>query len=338
MGTKQTLDNLAVVIPAHSDQETLNATLQSFFDNVPTGDYPKALIVVDNNSDPALTLDPSFSDRGIPIELVKESTPGPAAARNRGWRIGADDYESQWTLFVDCGCEFTDNSISGYRDALQEGVAGYQGKIEAKGTDWLSKYYDSADGRGVLSPMGDEETGPDCLITANALVKTEVLQDIGGFNPVFPKAAGEDVDMSIRMKWVHGHRLAFALGARMKHDWLERAGSKVVHGEDLHTLAKRYKRYGEGNALLDHMYPEAMFAPVQELPAGAQELLKKVESLSPHEEVPDTAFTSHELDLVRGAAFHEGFNKKRDELVAQPLWTKSAVRPSQDHAPDLPLR
>ena len=308
--------NLVIVIPAKATQETLDKTIASFYENVPEADYPKALVVVDNNSNPPLKIDEKFQDRGLTIELLAEETVGPAAARNTGWRHGALQHNSELTLFIDCGCEFTKDTIGGYKSVLSEEILAYQGKIEGKTKDWLSHFYD--DTMRTLVPLltSTDEQGVTCpgyIVTANTMVKTSALEMTGGFNEIFPTAAGEDVDLGMRLARLG--KLAFADDSITKHAWLEHSGNEVL-GQDVKTLASRYERYGKGNAYLARLYPqyEEIIRPK---PPGeeASEVVTKVALLADTE--PSPHFSEDELKLLIKASLSQGYETQMAKLKAE---------------------
>lgn len=104
------------------------------------------------------------------------------------------------------------------------------------GKDWLSRYYES---QGVLRPMAWTEDGrPQYLISANCLVHRSALERVGGFSERFPLAAGEDVDLGLRLSQIGALR------------WC--ADASVIHDFEpsMRAFFSRFFRYGRGNRML----------------------------------------------------------------------------------------
>jgi len=103
---------------------------------------------------------------------------------------------------------------------------------------------------------------PAYLITANALVNAEAFQAVGGFNEAFASAAGEDVDLGLRL-WKVGS-LAFAEEALVFHDF----------EPDLKSFQHRFERYGAGNRQLSILHgldlTPGRFRPEEDNPLNRQ--------------------------------------------------------------------
>jgi GT2 family glycosyltransferase len=91
---------------------------------------------------------------------------------------------------------------------------------------------------GILfPPMQDGE--PQAIVTANAAVSIAAFQAVGGFDTSFPFAAGEDLDLGLRLRQLGG--ISWAPDATVRHRFRE----------SLHDFEKRFERYGAGNAHLE---------------------------------------------------------------------------------------
>ena len=206
------------------------------------GATPGELIVVDNNSSPALEL-PSvaIADMPFPVRLLRCARPGPAAARNVGARAAA----GEWLLFTDSDCLPAADLIAAYVRCAMDGALGYAGRVVCGDQDCFSRYYDS---QGIfLPPAVDTIDGlarPQSLITANCLVWRTAFDDVGGFDECFPEAAGEDVDLGLRL-WELG-LLGFAPDAVVGHEITEGFAG----------FRRRFLRYGRGNARLEARHHE----------------------------------------------------------------------------------
>ena len=155
---------------------------------------------------------------------------GPAAARN----AGAAEATGEWLLFTDSDCAPTPSFITGYIEAMS-GAVGYAGSVCAVGDGWLAGYYES---QSILVPPLGAYDPPLHLITANALVWRPVFETVGGFDERFPDAAGEDIDLGLRLRQFG--ELAYAPAAAVVHDF----------GASVTQFVRRFVRYGRGNRRL----------------------------------------------------------------------------------------
>ncbi|MFT3766252.1 MAG: glycosyltransferase family 2 protein [Minicystis sp.] len=159
---------------------------------------------------------------------------GPARARN----VGAKLATGSWLLFTDSDCEPTNSWVKGFIPALNGSIA-YAGGVRAKGSDRLSRYYDTQ--RTLVPPPG-RPGYPAYLVTANALVWRVAFDAVGGFDERFPYAAGEDIDFGLRL-WRIGD-ISYAPEALVVHDF-EPTWTAFV---------SRFIRYGRGNRFLAAHY------------------------------------------------------------------------------------
>ena len=88
---------------------------------------------------------------------------------------------------------------------------------------------------GAQLPSG----GADYLITANAVFRRELLQELGGFDEGFGAPAGEDVDLSWRVR-AQGFRLETRPKPHVLHD----------HRATLRGILQTYRKHGWGRAQL----------------------------------------------------------------------------------------
>jgi glycosyltransferase involved in cell wall biosynthesis len=233
---------VSVVVPVRDNQRGVDRLLRAFVD-MPIGARPAEVLVVDNLSSPPVVLPEGIDS----VRLLRCATPGPAAARNVGWRAS----HSPWILFTDADCIPTWSTISGFADALDGSVA-YAGRVRAIGNGLLAEYYES---QGTLLPMWREDSRPAYFVTANALVWREALEAVEGFRESFDDAGGEDVDLSIRLRAVGS--LGFAGDAVVLHEF----------GDGFGQFVRRFARYGRGNRQVMSLHKNAGMAPRPVMPA-----------------------------------------------------------------------
>tara|TARA_R110002096_G_C14449054_1_gene711374 strand:- start:30 stop:950 length:921 start_codon:yes stop_codon:yes gene_type:complete len=231
-------NEISIVIPVKDNQSGIDNYLTKFFETHSKSDFPKEIIIVDNNSSPNIKIKSEFENFGLPIELIECKKIGPASARNKGAKIA----KGKWLLFNDSDCIPTKSIIKGYLKADNNSVA-YAGNIKSLDNDKLSKYYESQE---ILIPLKTyNENGdfvPQYLITANSLIWRKAFNEIGGFNEQIEIAGGEDVDLGLRLSEIGN--LSYAFDSVAIHDF----------SDGILGFYKRFKRYGEGNRIIEELW------------------------------------------------------------------------------------
>lgn len=227
---------ITIIIPVKNNQKGICIFINEFFKTHSFENFPKEIIIVDNNSDSEIKI--KNNNYPIPILILKCSKIGPASARN----LGVKNAQTEWILFTDSDCVPTESFINGYLK-IQNGSVGYAGNVKAHGQDILSKYYEQQE---ILIPpkVYDQpnESRPDYLITANCLIWRKAFEQIGGFNEHIKIAGGEDIDLGFRLLKIG--QLSYALDSIVKHNF----------GNGLFEFKERFKRYGYGNKIISHLY------------------------------------------------------------------------------------
>lgn len=232
----QTSDEITIVIPVKDNQEGIDIFLTEFFKTHPIGNLPKEIIIVDNNSNPAIKI--SCNDFPIAVKLLQCNKIGPASARN----LGVEQAQTDWILFTDSDCVPTESFISGYLK-VQDGSVGYAGNIKADRHGIISKYYEQQE--ILMPPKVYEQPNrprPDYLITANCLVWREAFEKVGGFNEQIKIAGGEDIDLGFKL--LNIGQLTYAFDSVAKHNF----------GNGLRGFRERFMRYGQGNRIVGELY------------------------------------------------------------------------------------
>lgn len=243
-GSEIEITDISIIIPVKNNQSGIEDILKSFFDSQKPEDYPKEIIIVDNNSDIPLHIPAEYQNSGISIKTFECKRLGPAAARN----VGVDNALGNWILFVDSDCIFTESTIRGYLCA-ESGAIAYAGFTDAIGDDSLSRYYI---GEEILfAGRKKNKQGklvPKYLVTANTLVYKPAFDLVGGFNEYFIHAGGEDVDLGFRLSEIGEMR--YALDSVVLHNF----------NDGLKGFYKRFKRYGMGNQILQEIHDIFFFS------------------------------------------------------------------------------
>lgn len=226
--------DISIIIPVKNNQLGIDNFFKGFLNTQSQANYPREIIVVDNNSEPPISIPEEHKLSGLTIRLLKCNQIGPASARN----LGLKHSTGNWIVFTDSDCIPTESFLTGYKSALN-GSVGYAGNIQALGNDNLSKYYQAQ--RILIPPTVEDEAGilrPYYLITANTLILKPALELIGGFDEHIPIAAGEDIDLGFRLREIG--ELSYSTRSLVYHDF----------GAGYISFIQRFFRYGQGNRLV----------------------------------------------------------------------------------------
>ena len=232
----QTTVEITIVIPVKDNQNGIDLFLTEFFSTHSAVNFPREIIIVDNNSVPKIEL--KRTDFPISVRLLTCSKIGPASARN----FGVQHSQTDWILFTDSDCVPTKNLLTGYIK-VQNGSVGYAGNIKAYGQDIISKYYEQQE--ILLPPKVYEQPNrprPDYLITANCLVWRPAFDKVGGFNETIKIAGGEDIDLGFKL--LNIGELTYAFDSIAKYNF----------GDGIWDFKERFVRYGFGNKIISKLY------------------------------------------------------------------------------------
>lgn len=258
--------DISIVIPVRNNQLGIDNFFKAFLNTQAQANYPREIIVVDNNSSPPIFIREEHKFSSLTIHLLTCNKIGPASARN----LGLKHSTGNWIIFTDSDCVPTESFLTGYKLALN-GAVGYAGNIQALGNDNLSRYYQA---QGILIPPPvEDEPGilrPYYLVTANTLIWKPALELIGGFDEHMPIAAGEDIDLGFRLREIGN--LCYATRSLIAHDF----------GAGYINFIQRFCRYGQGNRLValkhDIDLKPQLFKPA--LPTTFHRFLSAIQYLS----------------------------------------------------------
>lgn len=140
-------------------------------------------------------------------------TPHPVAAA-RARNLGAAHAQGDYLLFIDADCIAAPDLIERMVERLGAGamvVCG--GVVVDDGGYWsiCDNLLVFADYR-TTSPAGERAWAP----SLNLCIQRSLFEGSGGFDERFPGAAGEDIDLSLRLR-AAGVRILFEPGARVIH-------------------------------------------------------------------------------------------------------------------------
>ncbi|HZO84189.1 MAG TPA: glycosyltransferase [Verrucomicrobiae bacterium] len=213
-------------------------TLKSCLDSLTRLNYPDyEVIVVDDGSTDAT---PEIAQRYSQFHYLRQANHGLSVARNSG--IAAS--RGEIVAFTDSDCRADEDWLNYLvADLLSHEFHGIGGHNFLPPDDsWVAAAVMASPGgpAHVMLTDRDAEHVPGC----NMAFYKWVLEDAGGFDPVFRKA-GDDVDMCWRLL-ERGRRIGFSAAGFVWH----------YRRSNVAAYLKQQSGYGEAEALLAHKHPE----------------------------------------------------------------------------------
>jgi glycosyltransferase involved in cell wall biosynthesis len=203
----QTRPRASVVIPAYNAAGTLPDCLAAIAQQtLSPADYET--IVADDGSDDDTARLAAQHGAGLVLQLPHR---GPAAARNSG--IGAA--RGEVILFTDADCRPAHDWLEQMLRPLEEPlVSGVKGSYRSDQREVVARlaqceFEERYDRQERLASI-------DFVDSYAAAFRAQVLREAGGFNPAFPQANNEDVELSYRLA-ERGCRLVFNRQAVVFH-------------------------------------------------------------------------------------------------------------------------
>jgi GT2 family glycosyltransferase len=228
--------HLRAIVPTFRDWDEARITVDSLLACTPR---PAEIVLVNDNHEPDV---PAWTRR-YPIFVVNYAgNRGPSHARNEGVRFDSGR-PIDWLYFTDTGCtrareffgELIEASMAMPRTTVAI-AAPVIGVVESPHSTPINYYMTE---EAILNPPRDER-GPQAIITANAALSAVAFLGVEGFNTAYPFAAGEDLDLGVRLRHLG------VIG------WAERAIVRHAFEESVEDFRRRFERYGAGNAHLEH--------------------------------------------------------------------------------------
>ncbi|MEO8698235.1 MAG: glycosyltransferase [Acidimicrobiales bacterium] len=220
---------VSVVVPTHNRAPKLARVLEALAEvECPIGGF-EVIVVDDGSVDDTAAVVAAAS---LPVVLIRQANAGAASARNRGWRAG----RAPVIAFLDDDCVpsrtwLIDLVNASEADAAIGAVGGAIVPLEP-GTRATFVQLDRLVAHGA-----DGEREVRYLVTANMIVRREVLESLDGFDERFP--VGEDTDFGARVR-ASGRKLAVIDGGVVAHD----------HRLGLREILATYRKAGRARHLL----------------------------------------------------------------------------------------
>jgi GT2 family glycosyltransferase len=257
------MPSVTVVVPARDRADRLRALLHSLGD-------ADVVVALDRPTDAVERVCADARAR-----VVRAQAPGPAAARNAGWRAAAGGL----IAFTDDDCV----AAPGWLEALERAAAGAPGAL-VQGR--VEPHPDEEDRIGPFArTLRVRDAGP-FFQTANVLYPRAVLERLGGFDEAYAFPAGEDTDLGWRAKEA-GVGAVFAADALVWH---------AVHEPGWRGLVRDARRWGSAVRLVarhpglrEHFHHRIFWKPAHErllLAAAGLALARRTRGVSLAAAVP----------------------------------------------------
>jgi GT2 family glycosyltransferase len=240
---------LSIVIPTKDRVDVLGRTLDALGgQRRPSGGF-EVLVVENGSSDRTSSMvarrQQSFP---VPLHLLSEPKPGPAAARNRG----VSQAVGEIVLFLGDDMIPADPELVAGHARLHgrqtDRMLGVLGRVEWHPEEPRTPFMRWLETQGPQFDFRSLDPGPVSpathFVTANVSVKRDVLIASGGFDERFPYAALEDVELGRRLA-ASGVVLDYAPQLLVHH----------VHPTTLADSLERMVKVGRSAALFHRIHP-----------------------------------------------------------------------------------
>lgn len=180
---------ISVVVPTYNRPDLLDRCLGALAGQLYDATRFEIIVVDDGPHHATREVADKWSRRlkitGPRVLYVPSDGPhGPAAARNRGWQSASGAVIA-----------FTDDDTIPYRDWLANGLAVFDGTVQAA---W-GRIVMPLEGRPTDYERDARNLETAEFVTANCFCLKHVLEDLGGFDERFRLAWREDADLYFRM-------------------------------------------------------------------------------------------------------------------------------------------
>jgi O-antigen biosynthesis protein len=195
---------ISVVVCAYNAAQTLEGCLNSL-EKLQYPDY-EVIVVNDGSTDAT----PSIAQR-YPFRYISTANQGISAARNEGLKVARGEIVAYIDSDADADPHWLHYLAATYAKFEVDGVGGPN--VVPPDDNWVAKCVYRSPGGPTQVMFNDQyaEHIPGC----NMSFRKEALEQIGGFDPIFRKAA-DDVDICWRLL-EKGHQIGFSPSAVVWH-------------------------------------------------------------------------------------------------------------------------
>jgi cellulose synthase/poly-beta-1,6-N-acetylglucosamine synthase-like glycosyltransferase len=183
---------ISVIVPFYNSEKTIRRCINSLLNqSYPKNEY-EIIFVDDGSADGSVDIVSKFKK----IKLIKQSHRGPAVARN----VGVKNSKGQIVMFTDADCipdkNWIRNMAEPFKDKKIIGVSGTyktfnKGSLIARFAGYeIEKRHKNLEKQEQIDFIG----------TFSAAFRKNIFLKLKGFDETFPKASGEDPELSFRLE------------------------------------------------------------------------------------------------------------------------------------------
>lgn len=225
------MTHISIVIPTYNRPAQLRACLEA----LARLQYPMQafeVIVVDDGGDVDLDALIEPLEDSLRLRLVVQQNTGPAGARNNGVAHARGVY----IAFTDDDCAPEPEWLAVLAERLEQAPEGLHGGLTINALE--RNVYSSASQTlidylyGYYNAEGEHAR---FLAANNMAVARSLFESVGGFDPGFRKASGEDRELCDRWRQL-GHSMIFVPEARVQH----------LHALSFGSFCRQHFNYGAG--------------------------------------------------------------------------------------------
>lgn len=212
------IPSISIIIPSYNSAKTILQTIQgvlsqTFFQSLSsrepqtTKNEVEIIVVDDGSTDNTPSIIQSFKQ----IKYIRQANAGPATARNRGVR----ESRGEIIFFTDADCipesDWIEKMIVHFDDPKIAVVAGSYGIANSDKILARCIHREIVFRHKVLMPTLCKAFG-----SYNFCIRREIFDKVGGFDPKYRHASGEDNDLSYKII-KSGCKIYFEKNSRVKH-------------------------------------------------------------------------------------------------------------------------
>jgi exopolysaccharide biosynthesis polyprenyl glycosylphosphotransferase len=201
---------ISVIIPAYNAEKSIGISLKAL-ENQSVDKSLYEVIVVDDGSEDAT----AKIAKGFNCKVVSQKQGGPAKARNTGVYESSGDI----ILFTDSDCEPDNHWIEEMVKPFENPeIIGVKGIYKTKQKSIVSRFIQTEFEERYKKLSKQDNI--DFVDTYSAGFRKKSFLEVGGFDPNFPVASNEDVDLSYKIA-LTGKKMVFNPKAIVYHSHLD---------------------------------------------------------------------------------------------------------------------
>ena len=197
---------ISVVIPTYNAERTIEESLEAITNQTLSSNEYEVIVVDDGSTDSTLRLAKKY-----PVLIIEQKHMGAAVARNTGVKSA----KGEIIVFTDSDCvpepDWVAEMVSPIRG---NGIAGVKGAYRTRQKKLLARF-SQIEFEDRYEKLRHYEY-IDFVDSHAAAFTKEAFLSVGGFNPTFPVASNEDVDLSYKLA-ERGYQMVFNPDAVVYH-------------------------------------------------------------------------------------------------------------------------